>query len=177
MNTIRLRRILTLAVTILTLFVGQSTAFAIPYPANSGVLNVKDYGAKGDGATDDTAAINFAIAASTPPGNTGIYWGQAKIVYFPAGRYLISGPLIKKDVSSGNATYGMVLIGQSQGTTTIRLSPGAPGFGEGENRRATPTTRKPRMRKSSVTYRPIRPEAPSTRILRASPIRVLCGSA
>jgi hypothetical protein len=118
---------------ILAMFVGRSTLFAVQYPANSGVLNVKDYGAKGDGVTDDTAAINFAIAASTPPGNTGIYWGQAKIVYFPAGTYLISGPLIKNDVSSGHATYGMVLIGQSQGATIIRLSPNASGFGDAAN--------------------------------------------
>jgi hypothetical protein len=118
---------------ILAMFVGRSILFAVQYPANSGIQNVKDYGAKGDGVTDDTAAINYAIAASTPPSNTGIYWGQAKIVYFPAGTYLISGPLIKDNVSTGHATYGMVLIGQSQGTTTIRLAPGAPGFGDVSN--------------------------------------------
>ena len=133
MHAMRIRRSLPLAALILTIFAAPSHLFATQYPANSGVLNVKSYGAKGDGVTDDTAAINFAIAASTPPGNTGIYWGQAKIVYFPAGTYLISGPLIKNDVSSGNATYGMVLIGQSQGTTTIRLSPGAPGFSDAAN--------------------------------------------
>lgn len=130
MNAIQVRRILPLALIILASLIGPATLFAVQYPLNSGVLNVKDYGAKGDGVTDDTAAINYAIAASTPPGNTGIYWGQAKIVYFPAGTYLISGPLIKDDVSSGHATYGMVLIGQAQSTTTIQLAPGAPGFGD-----------------------------------------------
>lgn len=133
MHAMRIRRSLPLAALILTIFAAPSHLLATQYPANSGVLNVKSYGAKGDGVTDDTAAINYAIAASTPPGNTGIYWGQAKIIYFPAGTYLISGPLIKNDVSSGNATYGMVLIGQSQGTTTIRLSPGAPGFSDAAN--------------------------------------------
>src|ERR1700676_499358 len=39
-------------------------------------------------------------------------------------------------------------------------------FCDAENRRAMPTTPKPRARNSSVTKRPIRPEAPSTRILR-----------
>jgi hypothetical protein len=90
-----------------------------------------DYGAKGDGVTDDTAAINAAIAASTPANNTGDFWGQAQIVYFPAGTYLISSPLVKNDGS--NPTYGMVLIGESQSTTRIVLANSAPGFGSASN--------------------------------------------
>src|ERR1700759_2218572 len=38
-------------------------------------------------------------------------------------------------------------------------------FCEAEKCRAIPSTGKPRIRRSSVTNRPIRPEAPSTRIL------------
>lgn len=44
------------------------------------VRNVRDYGATGDGATDDTAAINAALAA-LPEGYT---------LFFPAGVYMIS---------------------------------------------------------------------------------------
>ena len=44
-------------------------------------LNVKDFGAKGDGATNDTAAINAALAAMAP-GDT---------LRFPRGRYLTDG--------------------------------------------------------------------------------------
>ncbi|HEY2468153.1 MAG TPA: glycoside hydrolase family 55 protein [Terracidiphilus sp.] len=120
-----------LAVTMLILIAGQN-ARATQYPTGSGVLNVKTYGAKGDGVTDDTVAINNAIAASTPSGNTGIYWGQAKIVYFPSGTYIISRPLIKND-TTGDPTYGMVLIGQSESTTTIKLASGAVGFGDVNN--------------------------------------------
>lgn len=46
-------------------------------------MNVRDYGAKGDGSADDTAALRAAVAA-TPPGGA---------LDFPAGRYLTGGTL------------------------------------------------------------------------------------
>lgn len=42
------------------------------------VFNVKDFGAVGDGKTDDSAAIKTAIQAAHEAGGT---------VYFPEGRY------------------------------------------------------------------------------------------
>ncbi len=51
-------------------------------------FNVMAYGAKGDGVTDDTAAIQAAInaaAAST---------GPRAVVYFPPGHYMLSASLI-----------------------------------------------------------------------------------
>lgn len=54
--------------------------------AKIGIVNVKDYGATGDGLTDDTAAIQSALDAS-------------KNVYFPAGTYIVSDTLI----ASGNS--------------------------------------------------------------------------
>lgn len=53
------------------------------------VVSVKDFGAIGDGYTDDTAAIQSAINASS-------------VVYFPAGVYKISSVT----VSSGKKLYG-----------------------------------------------------------------------
>jgi hypothetical protein len=48
-------------------------------------LNVKEFGARGDGVTDDTAAIQTAInTAQSAGGGT---------VYFPAGQYLITSAL------------------------------------------------------------------------------------
>ncbi len=57
-------------------------------PGTSPFVNVTDFGATGNGTTDDTAAIVAAIAAAAPSsartGNT---------VYFPAGTYLVSSTL------------------------------------------------------------------------------------
>lgn len=54
-------------------------------------FNVREFGAKGDGVTDDTAAIKAAITAASAltVGTTII----GRVVYFPAGRYLISDNL------------------------------------------------------------------------------------
>lgn len=61
-------------------------------------LNVKDFGAVGDFAADDTAAINaclyHAYAAYNQSGTNGtINYEQRPSVYLPNGLYKISGPL------------------------------------------------------------------------------------
>lgn len=53
-------------------------------------VSVKDFGAVGDGITDDTAAIQNAINA-------------AKNVYIPAGNYLCNSPI---QLNAGNVIYG-----------------------------------------------------------------------
>ncbi|OTA67732.1 glycoside hydrolase family 55 protein [Hypoxylon sp. EC38] len=58
--------------------------------------NVKDYGAKGDGVTDDTAAINAAVSAGSRCGlECGSNTISGALVYFPAGTYMISTPIIQ----------------------------------------------------------------------------------
>ncbi|TGO46551.1 hypothetical protein BCON_0318g00010 [Botryotinia convoluta] len=58
--------------------------------------NVMDYGAAGDGLTDDTAAINAAISDD---GRCGIDCGSSTVypttVFFPPGAYLVSSPIIQ----------------------------------------------------------------------------------
>lgn len=55
------------------------------YERFNDIINVKDFGAVGDGVTDDTAAIQAAIN-STHHANTGI----RDIVFFPSGKYKVS---------------------------------------------------------------------------------------
>ena len=71
-------------------------------------LNVKDFGAKGDGVTDDTQAIQSAIDTASEAGGG--------IVYFPRGIYLVSG-ITLKDFAT--------LFGEGKITTTIKLIDGA----------------------------------------------------
>jgi len=58
--------------------------------------NVKDFGAKGDGVTDDTVAINAAIVEGN---RCGLGCGSSTItpalVYFPPGKYLVSHPIVQ----------------------------------------------------------------------------------
>jgi glucan 1,3-beta-glucosidase len=58
--------------------------------------NVKDFGAKGDGLTDDTAAIQRAITEGNrcTPGFCESTTTTPAIVYFPGGTYIISASII-----------------------------------------------------------------------------------
>jgi hypothetical protein len=81
-------------------------------------LNVKDYGAVGDGVTDDTAAIQQAIVDE---------WARAPLtnlkghntINFPAGNYLVSSTILLYPFIS--------LVGEGQGRTQITLASGATG--------------------------------------------------
>ncbi|KAG6009208.1 hypothetical protein E4U21_003061 [Claviceps maximensis] len=57
--------------------------------------NVKDYGAKGDGVTDDTVAINNAISDGQRCGQgCDSSTTTPAIVYFPPGVFVVSKPII-----------------------------------------------------------------------------------
>jgi len=93
--------------------VGQSTNISYQYPATGSVvrttssklsdfLNVRDFGAVGDGTTDDTVAVQAAVTAA----------GVGGRVYFPTGTYLVSGTI--------NCLANQQLIGNGVNNTIIR---------------------------------------------------------
>lgn len=58
--------------------------------------NVMDYGAKGDGSTDDTDAINKAISDGGRCGEgCGSTTTTPAIVYFPSGTYMVNKPIVQ----------------------------------------------------------------------------------
>lgn len=72
-----------------------SVAITFPASASDYPYNVKNFGATGDGVTDDTAAIQGAANALTGAGRG--------CLFFPDGRYIISAPII---VGNGSAYTG-----------------------------------------------------------------------
>tara|TARA_R110000868_G_scaffold74430_2_gene215280 strand:+ start:1418 stop:3490 length:2073 start_codon:yes stop_codon:yes gene_type:complete len=65
------------------------------------MVSVKDFGAKGDGSTDDTAAFRAAIQTNKP-------------VFVPFGTYCINSPVITEaEVTAGTYGTSVSLIGQS----------------------------------------------------------------
>ncbi|KAK0956570.1 hypothetical protein LTR91_019084 [Friedmanniomyces endolithicus] len=83
--------------------------------------NVKDFGAKGDGVTDDTAAINNAISSGgrLGPAQGGSTTVTPAVVYFPSGVYMINASIIDY--------YYTQLIGNPNCLPTIRAFPAFSG--------------------------------------------------
>ncbi|MGH8935438.1 MAG: glycosyl hydrolase family 28-related protein [Acidimicrobiia bacterium] len=100
------------------------------FPSDAGLVNVRDYGAKGDGRTDDTQAIRRTIQDNV---------GKQRILFFPAGTYLVSDSLQWRDAQGKWLAY-LTLQGEGQAHTTIKLADGAPGFDDREQPRAVVVT-------------------------------------
>lgn len=88
----------------------QSMGSEVTKKVNKGelVVNVKDFGARGDGIADDTAAINAAIN-SLPTGTIG-----GGTVFLPTGHYKVSSSILLKS--------GVTLIGASSRSSRITTS-------------------------------------------------------
>ncbi len=102
------------------LFVSPLPAENIVFPKAANVADVKrDYGAKGDGVTDDTAAIQRALTE------------KKNLICLPNGTYLVTATL-----RWGDKEKRQVLQGQSTEGTIIRLRDGAAGFQEADEPQA-----------------------------------------
>ncbi len=86
-----------------------------------GFANVRDYGAKGDGRTDDTQAFNDAMQAFDTAGY--------RMVYIPEGAYLLSDTIYGK-IKGGKWMSRLHIIGQSREKTVLKLKDEAAGFAD-----------------------------------------------
>lgn len=86
-----------------------------PEGRHGGVFNVKEYGAKGDGSSDDTLAIQQTIDAGGQNGG---------FIFFPAGTYITSSSLLLGKVSA-NRLLGysnLTIRGAGIGATVIKCT-------------------------------------------------------
>jgi hypothetical protein len=83
-------------------------------------VNVKDFGATGDGTTDDTAAINRAIQQIYRSTVSPTEPRARRTIYFPGGTYLVSSSILvppyARLVGDG---IGSSIIKQNQGNSTV----------------------------------------------------------
>ena len=84
--------------------------------------NVRDYGAKGDGVTDDTQA--FIQALQSGRHQSGLS-PSPQTIYVPPGQYLISSTLI--------VWANTTVVGEWTNPPTLILAPNSPGFQDGSN--------------------------------------------
>ncbi len=101
----------------------------IAFPSDFGALNVRDFGAKGDGVHDDTQAFRDALSAASPDMGRNVW--QNRMVYVPNGTYLVSETIYRKYEDDQYAS-GFWLIGQSKAGTIIRLKDATSGYQDKE---------------------------------------------
>ena len=115
--------------------VSVSHAWQFVPPAGVGIANVKDYGAKGDGKTDDTAAILKAISENIDKSR----YRANPFIWFPDGTYIVSDSiegrvLGKPGERDAGKTWSagwrsmLILIGETREGVVIKLKDSAPGF-------------------------------------------------
>jgi hypothetical protein len=80
--------------------------------------NVKQFGAVGDGATDDTAAINAALGSLQRTG-----YERGGVLYFPAGHYKCSSTIAVTSWNAagepGAALHNIIVRGDGPGCTIV----------------------------------------------------------
>jgi hypothetical protein len=82
-------------------------------------VSVKDFGAVGDGVTDDTVAIQAAVNAARSAITDGIGRIYAGIVYLPKGNYKITSAIA---LAPAGGVVGLTLQGDGSGSTLINFN-------------------------------------------------------
>ena len=75
-------------------------------------VSVKDFGAIGDGTTDDTTAINRAIQEVYTSSILATHTAVRRVIYFPAGTYVVSDKILVPPYC--------VLIGEGKSNTVLQ---------------------------------------------------------
>ena len=135
---------------------GQSEFPEFPefgYPEDANVVNVKTkYHAKGDGITDDTAAILTALRENNISSVATLEVLSPRTIFFPAGTYLISNTIYPEDKNfPGSAASSVRILGAGKELTTIKLIKGSANFGPNQTKYVVQTGN---MRTGSCTGRP-----------------------
>lgn len=103
--------------------IAQIVPVPITFPADGGIVDVREYGAVPDDEGDDTAAIQAALDAY-PNGN--------RIIYLPPGAYLVRDTLRwPAGDSGGNAQKRTILQGAGESLSVLRLPENTGGFTDG----------------------------------------------
>src|SRR5262249_20913694 len=104
---------------------GAPKSFTMPDRLRQTTINVKDWGAKGDGITDDTAALQAAIdyAWTQMPTNSPRYALRGATVFIPAGTYIVGTPPLRLSPPSAVPGFSTVLvIGAGRSVTLLKGS-------------------------------------------------------
>jgi Pectate lyase superfamily protein len=89
-------------------------------------FSVKDFGAMGDGMTDDTEAIQAAInALYTKIGGAGSFPNVSGTLFFPRGQYLVG--TLRFANSPTSTAGGAIVLGEGMNATILVLKPGTNG--------------------------------------------------
>jgi hypothetical protein len=109
-----------------------ATAVEYAFPDDAGIIDVqRDFGANGDGKTDDTKAIQKAIIHSLSEDRY-----NPEFLYFPNGTYLVSDTLqnrVPDHKWSDGWLVGIIMVGQSRDGVVIKLKDNCPGYADPAN--------------------------------------------